>query len=60
LGLPGDGQRLAFGRKMADLAATKIMPSGSYGQKAVAPSGSVVVSQQFVADPVALGQPATC
>jgi HK97 family phage major capsid protein len=58
LGLPGDGQRLSFGRKMADLASSKIMPS-EYGQKAVAPSGSVLVPQQFTADPVALGQPPT-
>jgi hypothetical protein len=50
LGLPGDGQWLAFGKAMATAAATKIMPP-AYGQKAVAPSGAVVVPQQFTADP---------
>jgi hypothetical protein len=44
LGLPGDGQWLAFGKAMATAAATKIMPP-AYGQKAVAPSGAVVVPQ---------------
>ena len=44
LGLPGDGQWLAVGKAMATAAATKIMPP-AYGQKAVAPSGAVVVPQ---------------
>ena len=58
-GLAGDSQRLSFGKQMATAAAGKIMPPSSYGQKAVAPSGSVVVPQQFISDPIALGQPAT-
>ena len=57
LGLPGDGMRLAFGKAMATRAAQKIMPPG-YGQKAVAPSGSVVTPQSFQPDPVRLGQQA--
>ena len=57
--LGGDGRRLAFGAKMASAAAEQIMPTGSYGQKAVAPSGSTIVQQTFVADPVQLGQPPT-
>jgi HK97 family phage major capsid protein len=56
-GLPGDGRRLAFGKSMVSDAASKIMPPG--GQKALAVSGTTVVSQQFVADPVKLGQPPT-
>ena len=35
------------------------MPPGTYGAKAVATGGAIVVPQQFVADPVALGQPPT-
>ena len=42
---------------MSSDAASKILPPG--GQKALAVSGTTVVSQQFVADPVALGQPPT-
>ena len=57
--LLADGRRLAFGAKMAGDAASMIMPPGTYGAKAVAPSGSVVVGQEFVADPVQLGQPPT-
>jgi Phage capsid family len=57
--LLADGQRLAFGKAMASDAVSKIMPSGSYGQKAVAPSGATVVAQGFAMDPVALGQPPT-
>jgi hypothetical protein len=59
LGLPGEGQRLAFGKAMAAAATGKILPPGSYGQKAVAPSGAITVPQAFVQDPIALGQPAT-
>ena len=55
--LPGDGRRLSFGKAMASDAAAKILPPG--GQKALAVSGTTVVSQQFVANPVALGQPPT-
>src|SRR6478672_947786 len=59
LGLPGEGQRLAFGKAMAAAASTKILPPGSYGQKAVAPSGAVIVPQEFTPDPIPLGRPAT-
>jgi len=55
--LLADGRRLAFGKTMASDAASKILPPG--GQKALAVSGTTVVSQQFVADPVKLGQPPT-
>jgi HK97 family phage major capsid protein len=57
--LGGDGRRLAFGKQMASDAADKIMPPSAHGAKAVAVSGTAVVSQQFVADPVQLGQPPT-
>ena len=57
--LPGDGRRLNFGKGMASAAADMIMPPGTYGAKAVATGGAVVVSQSFVADPVKLGQPPT-
>jgi hypothetical protein len=57
--LGGDGRRLAFGKQMASDAADKIMPPSTYGAKAVAVSGTAVVAQQFVADPVQLGQPPT-
>src|SRR6478735_3624274 len=57
--LPGDGRRLNFGKSMASAAADMIMPPGTYGAKAVAAGGAVVVPQSFVADPVKLGQPPT-
>jgi hypothetical protein len=57
--LSADGRRLSFGTSMASDAVSKIMPAGSYGQKAVAPSGATVVAQGFASDPVALGQPPT-
>ena len=58
-GLFGDGRRLAFGKAMSSDAADKSMPPDTYGAKAVAPSGSVVVPQGFTPDPVKLGQPPT-
>lgn len=66
-GSAGAGLRLAFTKGMASKAVAKIrgvenpfgVPSVDvYGQKAVAPSGAAVVAQEFVADPIALGQPA--
>jgi hypothetical protein len=59
LGLPGDGQRLAFGKAMSAAAAHKIMPPSTHGAKAVAVSGTAGLPQQFVADPVKLGRPPT-
>ena len=41
--LPGDGRRLNFGKSMASAAADMIMPPGTYGAKAVATGGAVVV-----------------
>ena len=55
-GLLGDSRRLSFGKSMAAAATSKIMPAG---QKALSTSGSVVVAQEFAADPVKLGQPPT-
>jgi HK97 family phage major capsid protein len=48
-------KRLCFDGMAASLARN-IRPDG---QKALSPSGSAVVGQEFAADPVALGQPAT-
>jgi HK97 family phage major capsid protein len=47
---PADNRRLAFGRKMAE---------GLVSRKSLAASGAAVVGQEFLPDPVALGQPAT-
>jgi hypothetical protein len=58
LSLPGDGQRLSFGKAMAGCAAGKILPPDRFGEKAVAPSGSVVTPQSFEPDPIPLGRPA--
>jgi hypothetical protein len=52
------GRRLTFGQKTATELANKIMPDGSLGTKALAPSGSAVTGQEFRPDPVALGRPA--
>jgi HK97 family phage major capsid protein len=46
----GDNRRLAFGRNMA---------AGLVSRKSLAASGAAVVGQEFLPDPVALGQPAT-
>ena len=56
-GGPLKGRRLSFkGGGMARQLAEQIRPGGQ--QKALSPSGSAVVGQTFVADPVALGKPA--
>lgn len=52
------GKRLVFGKKTASKLATKMMGDGQLGTKALAPSGSAVVDQEFRPDPIALGQPA--
>jgi hypothetical protein len=52
-----DTRRLCFGKAMADAAAAKILAPDFTGQtKAIAPSGSVLVGQEFQADPIALGR----
>jgi hypothetical protein len=63
LGLTGtkSGQRLSFGKAMASEVATKML--GEYGSKALAPSGSTVVGQEFKPDRrtgPARQQPAEC
>lgn len=45
-----DNRRLAFGRKMAE---------GLVSRKSLAANGAAVVGQEFLPDPVQLGQPAT-
>ena len=50
-------KRLSFAGMGA--AAARQMAGGAFGTKALAPSGATVVSQEFTADPVALGRPAT-
>ena len=52
----GKDRRLSF-KGMGGRLAREIRPDG-IGQKALSPSGSAVVGQEFVGDPVALGQPA--
>lgn len=56
------GRRLGLTGKaataMAIKAARAMMPD-SFGAKALAPSGATVIGQEFAADPIALGQPAT-
>jgi HK97 family phage major capsid protein len=52
-----NGQRLTFGTKSAADLAVKILPDG-LSSKALAPSGSAVVAQEFRPDPIALGKPA--
>ena len=56
------GRRLGLTGKaataMAGKAARAMMPD-SFGAKALAPSGATVIGQEFAADPIALGQPAT-
>jgi HK97 family phage prohead protease/HK97 family phage major capsid protein len=51
-----DSRRLTF-KGMAANVATKML--GDNGQKALAPSGAAVVSQEFSADPIPLGRIAT-
>lgn len=53
-----NGKRLHFGSKTASGLATKMMGDSTLGSKALAPSGSAVVGQDFRPDPIALGQPA--
>jgi HK97 family phage major capsid protein len=53
-GTPAKGQRLTF-KGLAGPLVAQIRPDG---MKALSPSGSAVVGQEFVADPVALGKPA--
>lgn len=54
-----NGKRLTFGTKTAAALATKMLgaPDGMR-TKALAPSGSAAVGQEFRPDPVALGKPA--
>ena len=60
------GKRLVFGTKSAAGLATKMLGygdghrhgDGQLGAKALAPSGTAVVAQEFRPDPIALGQPA--
>jgi hypothetical protein len=56
--LRDNGKRLTFGIKFTTDLAAKIMPEGCFGTKALAPSGSAVVDQEFRPDPIALGKPA--
>lgn len=49
-------RRLVFGKGMATKMATKILGEGN-GAKALAPSGSAVVAQEFDATPIPLGRP---
>ena len=52
-----DSRRLVFTKGMADQAAAKILaPDYSGQQKAIAPSGSVLVGQEFAPDPIPLGR----
>ena len=52
-----DSRRLCFGKSMSEDAARKILAPDFTGQtKAIAPSGSVLVGQEFQADPIALGR----
>ena len=52
-----DSRRLAFTKGMAEQAAAKILaPDYSGQQKAIAPSGSVLVGQEFAPDPIPLGR----
>jgi HK97 family phage major capsid protein len=53
-GTPAKGQRLTF-KGMAGQLTAQIRPDGV---KALSPSGSAVVGQEFTPDPVALGKPA--
>jgi hypothetical protein len=53
-----NGKRLVFGTKSANALATKMLGDGQLGSKALAPSGSAVVAQEFRPDPIALGKPA--
>ena len=52
------GKRLTFGTKSAAGLANKMMGDSQLGSKALAPSGSAVVDQEFRPDPFALGKPA--
>lgn len=54
-----NGARLSFGTKTAAALATKMLgnPDGLH-TKALAPSGSAAVGQEFRPDPIALGKPA--
>src|SRR4029077_10434883 len=52
----GKDRRLSF-KGMGGRLGREIRADG-IGQKALSPSGAAVVSQEFTADPVALGQPA--
>lgn len=53
---PLHGKRLTFGKATARELASKVLGEG-LERKALAPSDSAVVGQEFVADPVALGRP---
>jgi len=52
-----DSRRLCFGKSMSESAARKILAPEYGGQiKALAPSGSVLVDQEFSPDPISLGR----
>ena len=51
------GDRLHFGKSIAEAATKKILGDG-LDRKALAPSGSVVVGQEYALDPITLGRPA--
>ena len=51
-GAPSKSRRLSF-KGMGAHVAARMMPDGT---KALAPSGATIVGQEFVQDPVALGQ----
>ena len=51
-----DSRRLCF-KGMAVNAATKMLGSGGLGQKALSPSGSALVSQEFEPSPGRVGSP---
>lgn len=54
-----NGKRLTFGTKTAAALAIKMLGApGGLRTKALAPSGSAAVGQEFRPDPIALGKPA--
>lgn len=53
-----NGKRLTFGTKTTGALATKMLGHDGLRAKALAPSGSAMVDQEFRPDPIALGKPA--
>lgn len=53
---PASGKRMTFTKAMSGKAAQKILGDGP-GTKSLAPSGSVIVGQEFNGNPIPLGQP---